>query len=990
MPAVPFHSKALIRVLALASLALACSEGHGRGVGGPANQVVLQETSPTFMDIQTINQAQPAPGGFATMPQPGADPMAVAPQQYRPGRLVNWLLFLWTALLLFSDPLPVVCQPFPLPLGPPTTPIPPAMPLLLAPPAPSLVAPSAFQWPPAQAIHPFQAKAALNDALVRIQRVPLPITNATQLLANLTGAQVVTTAPHSIPSDSANNAPVNPTGTATPTDLEAATTALAQAAIYIQTQVLDPGAKDVHGNSSSTQILAQFAAIQDQLNNALALRSSSLPNTSDALSNGLWNALASFSGIAATALATPTDLNNAALAAGTASEIDEMITNALNLNLITDLRLPATELNLERFANFSTTEGISPEKSGVGPPSIQLERPECLNCATSCNFEQTSYQYAAAIYGEEAATINLLAYAYFFTKGVQLAALDVAILANMTEPSWSGGSPPARRLLQENPVEPADSPEGLGSGPERPSTSPPSPNLPFPAPLNRYTSLQRQDLPPLLPLDTVSVQDVMNQLGIIEYTPYTPGCSQCCFLDVNKPLLAAARIGVLTAWLNSVGAGLFGLRVDLAIQAYLETLAPSQRPAAQAGIRANATQYFNEFFEGATPPSPGSGDPDASSDLNSLQASMAQITKAVGSSGAPPTPEVLSGILGPVMRNRQSSKPGTNTNLTDTAWYGLQLQTNLARQMPSAVTARLATGSLNLAQQWIADTGYLLRLLSNAVGIEANQIATARTAKVLIDDANNKTTSSVYQDSDNPLCASKKCESECNHLNFKIQYGAAKTRLVAAQIGGVAYVLALTANFINIGIDSNQIINAIVAQLNPAPPTNMTTTYLNGLSFGMRFYAEANPKPSPAMTADSFKGLSESMDASLASAMNLTQVIALPQAFLSANTFNGISEEDYDLPGVIELVKQYLHARNITGNCLPCCNLENSVEILDTDAATLLSSQFVMTGYVLTDVAAGIRIGVQALTDISLLPTLVQAINATLSAPPAPATGSNP
>ena len=1007
MPAGPFHAKALVRQLALATLALACSEGFARAMGDPAAEVVLQDASPSSMDGQVNDLAQvpveltPATSSDSE-PDEGATPgmeseQAALPEQKqrRPGTFVRWVLFLWTTLLLLSDPQLAVCQPLPLPAGPPPGPIPPALPLLLAPQSLTLVAPPTFQWLPAQVLQPFNAKdqakatAALNAALVQMLQVPLPISNATQLLANLTGARVATTAPYSLPLDAPNNA----NGTVAPTDLEAATTALFQTARYIQNNVLDPGTGGGPGNSSSAQILTQLSSIQDQLNNALALRSNSQPNTSDALSNGLWNALASFSSIASAALSTPTDLNNAALVAGTASEIDETITNFINLYLITELRLPAIELNLERFANFSRRSEKNPENSGIGPPSIEFERAECLNCTKSCNFEQNSYQYATAVYGEEGTTINLLAYAYFFIKGVQLAALDAAILANVTASSSlnstnqsncsaTGGPGPARRLLQANSMELGNSTVGTDAN----ATLPSGPGPRFPAPLDRYTSLQPQNLPPLLPLDTVSVPDVMNRLGINGYTPYDPGCTQCCFLDVNKPILAAARIAVITAWLNAIGAGLFGLRVDLATQAFLETLDPVQGPAVLAGIRSNATQYFNEFFEGATPPSPGSGDPGALPDLAVLQATMAQVTKAVGSSGAPPAPALLSGILGTAMQNRQASRQGTNTNLTDTAWYGLQILANMAAQMPSAVTVKVVTGSLNLAQQWIADTGYLLRLLSNAVGIEANQIATARASKVLLDYANNQTTNSVYQDPDNPLCGSKKCVRECNHLNFQIQYGSVDIRLVAAQIGGVAYTLAITANFMNLGMDANQIINAIIAQLNTAPPAKMAANHLSGMPFGMRFYA----KSAPAVSADSFAGLIQPMDASLASAMSLTQVIALPQAFLSADTFNGLSIEDYGLPGVIELVKQSVRASNITDNCLPCCDIENSVEILDTDAATLLSSQFVMSGYVLTDVAAGIRIGIQAITDISLLPTLVRAINATLWAPATPAMGSNP
>lgn len=471
----------------------------------------------------------------------------------------------------------------------------------------------------------------------------------------------------------------------------------------------------------------------------------------------------------------------------------------------------------------------------------------------------------------------------------------------------------------------------------------------------------------------------MNSLGFTGTPPYDPGCTPCCYLDVNKPLLVAARMSVVTAWLNAIGAGLFGLRVDLAIQAYLETLDPTQSPAALAGLQANATQYFNAFLEGANPASPGSGEPEAPSDLNVLQATLAQITRAVGSSGAPPSPEGLSGILGTAMQNRQASRQGTNTNLTDMGWFGLQVTANLATRMPSAINVARVTGSLNLAEQWVGDAGYLLRLLSNAVGIEANQIATARTAKVLTDYAHNRTTRSVYPDAGNPLCASRKCVGECNQLNYQIQYGAVKIRLVAAQLGGVAYILAVTANLINLGIDANQIINAILAQADPAPPANTTANPFYGVPFGMRFYAQSSPKASAPLTAASFGELTGPLDASLASAMNLTQVIALPQAFLSANTFNGLPIETYGLPEVIGLVKQYVRASNITNNCLPCCNIENSVEILDADVASLLSSQFVMSGYVLTDVAAGIRLGIQAITDLNLLPTLVQAINATLA-----------
>jgi hypothetical protein len=916
--------------------------------------------------------------------------------------VARWLLFLWTALLLLSDPQAAVGQPAPLPVGPQPGLSPPTPPWPSAPLAPTLVAPPAFLWPPPQGGQPANpwdqagATAALNDALAQILHAPLPIANATQLLANLTGARVATTTP-SIPSAPPNQTAVTANDPTPLTDLEAATTALFQTATFVQGNVLVPGSNGGPGLGTSAQVLAQFSSLQGQLNAALALRSSSLPNTSDAGSNALWDGLAAFAGIASAALASPTDLNNAALAAATASEIDETITNIINLYNIANIRIPAIEVNLQRFAKFSTRDGSSPETSGIGPPSIRYERHECFNCTMSCNFEQNVYQYATAVNGVDGSTINLLAYIYFFIKGVELAALETAMLANatvMSAPSsngsavhshysWTGGSPPGRRLLQANSMEPGNSAEGVASGPDA-TSSPPPPTLQFPAPLNRYASLQPPGLPALLPLDTVSVQEVLNQLGITGHTPYDPGCTQCCYLDVNKPMLAASRIAVVTAWLNAIGAGLFGLRVDLAIQAYLETLDPSQRTVALGGIRSNITQLFNEFFQGATPPPPGSSDPGAASDLNVLQAAMAQIAKTVGSSGAPPSPEQLSGILAAAMQTRLSAMPGTNTNLTDIGWYGLQALTNMAARMPSAVTVKLVTGSLGLAQQWIADSGYLLRLLSNAVGIEANQIAAARTAKILLDSANNQTASSVYPEPGNDLCASRECVRECNRLNFQIQYGAAKIRLVSAQIGGVAYILAITANFINLGIDANQIINAIIEQLNAASPANLTTSHLHGVPFGVRFQVQSTAAAAPAITADSFEGLIEPMDASLASAMNLTQVIALPQAFLSADTFNGLPIETYGLPGVIELVEQYLRASNITDSCLPCCNIENSVEILDTDVASLLSSQFVFSGYVLTDVAAGIRIGIQGITDISLLPTLLQAINATLAVPAPP------
>ena len=222
-------------------------------------------------------------------------------------------------------------------------------------------------------------------------------------------------------------------------------------------------------------------------------------------------------------------------------------------------------------------------------------------------------------------------------------------------------------------------------------------------------------------------------------------------------------------------------------------------------------------------------------------------------------------------------------------------------------------------------------------------------------------------------------------MNDQIQYGAAETRLVAAQLGGVAYILAVTANFMNLGVDANQMVNAILVQLNSVPHANLTADSLHGVSFKMRFHAQSSPEASFPRSAGIFEGLLAPMDASLASAMNLTQVIALPQAFLFANTFNGLPIETSSLPGVIELVKQYVRASNLTNNCLDCCNLENSVEILDTDAATALSSQFLLGGYVLTEVAAGIRIGLQGITDISLLSTLVEASNATLLAPRPPA-----
>lgn len=1012
MPTTPFHPKALVRLLALASLAYACTAGAAQGLEGPADEVGMPGAALTFGG----DPAPSAPDALAPMPQAGAEPAAALepeagvqlaaatsggakpdegadplvdtgkaclpePNPRRPGRLLRWLGLLWTALLVLADPQPMVCQPFPLPLGPPPAPLPPVLPLLPAPQAPLLGASPAFPGPAPQGMPPFQpmgpagATAALNDALARTRRLPLPIASATQLLANLTGARMPTAAP-----PSPSNASAGTPDTQGVTDQEAATLALVQAGSFVQDKVLEPGSKGGEHNRSSAQIMAQIASVQDQLDAALALRPNSLPTTEDAQAEAIWSALASFSGIASAALASPTALSDAILAAGTASEIDETITNFMNLYLITDLRLPGIELNVERFANFSTSDGKSPEDSGIGPPSIRVDWPGCFNCTPSCNFVQNSYQYATAVLGTEAAAINLSAYIYFFMKGVELAALDTAILAQAAAqaPSKSaapstGGPRPARRLLQAMAMEAAHPSEGTGSGPE---AAAPPPLRQFPAPLNRYPSRSHPNLPPL---DTLPVQDVMAGLGITGTTPYDPGCTACCFLEVNKPLLAAARLSVVTAWLNAIGAGLFGLRVDLAVQAFLETLDPTQRPAALGGLQANATRNFNDFLEGANPPPPGSGDPEAPSDGTVLQTTLAQIARAVGSTGAPPSPERLSGILGTAMENRRASRQGTNTNLTDVGWYGLQAMTRMATRMPSADEVQLVTGSLNLAEQWLGNAGYLLRLLSNAVALEANQIAQARAAKVLVDYAHNRTTGSVYPEAGNQLCASRKCLRECNRLNYQIQDGAVQIRLVSAQLGGVAYILAITANFINLGIDANQIINAILAQPAPAPPANMTANPWYGVPFGMRFYTQSSAKAPAPMTAASFGALLEPMDASLADAMNMTHVIALPQAFLSANTSNGLPVETYGLPGVIGLVKQYVRAANITNNCLPCCNLENSVAILDADVATLLSSQFVLSGYVLTDVAAGIRIGLQAVTDLSLLPTLVQAINATLS-----------
>ena len=1017
MPPAPFHPKTLVRSLALAALGLVCSQGAAQGRERPAEGLVQQDTSPAFTlghphdqeppapderatmppDADERATMPPAPGERATMPPapderatmpPDAEPRGVdgpeaegqllaapsweagphdgagqsfdpekavlpEPKKHRPGRLLRGVRLLWTALLLFADPQAGGCQPFPLPVGPPPGPLPPAFP-------PTLTAPAAFQWLPPQELQPLMAKdqagatAALKDALAQSLRLPLPVAEVTQVLANLTGATVATTFPPSRSSEPPDPAPMTTPDPATPTDLEAATTALADAARFVQDEVIAPGTLAAPGTRSRVQTLAQITSMKDRIDHALAQRANGLASTDDATSNAVWNALASFATLASGALASPTALNNAALIAGTASEIDETITNFINLHLVTDFRLPAIELNLERFAQFSTLEGTSPEHSGIGPPSIQAERPECLNCTRSCNFLQNSYQYATALYGEEAATINLLAYAYFFTKGVELATLDSAILANSTEQLTA---------------------KAARAAPSRKRSA-------FPAPLQHYTSLQSQDLPPLLPLDTVSVQDVMSQLGMTGPTPYDPGCTPCCFLEVNKPLLAAARISVLTAWLNAIGAGLFGLRVDLAVQAYLETLDPAQQPAALAGIQANATQYGHDFFDGATPPPPGSSQPEAASDLMALQAALAQTTLAVGSDGAPPSPQRLPAILGAAMQNRQNSRLGTNTNLTDTGWYGLQVLTNLATRMPATVSAKVVAGSVNLAQQWVANTGYLLRLLSNAVGIEANLLATTRTARILLDSANNRTQSSVDQEPGHESCASRKCVKQCNHLNFQIQYGAAKTRFVAAQIGGVAYILAVTANLMNLGVDANQIILALIAQPTALPPANRTASRRQGVAFESTF--QAPPSAAPAPSAEAFAGLIAPMDASLASAMNLTQVIALPGAFLSANTYNGLPMEIEGLPGVIEWVQQYVRAGNESNNCLPCCDIENSVEILAIDAATLLSSQFVMSGYVLTDVAAGLRIGLQATLDLSLLPTLVQATRTSLSAPTPP------
>ena len=997
---------ALVRMLALVSLGLACPEGFAQGLTNPASEVVRQEASPTLMASPDDVPADLAPGERATMPQTGPEPDPGAiqsldqeevvrpePHRHRPGRFLQWLPFLWKAFLLVADPQAAACQPFPLPGLPLPVPMPQLPPLFAAPQAPTLVVPSAFQWLPSQARQPFNAsdqagaEATLTQALDQILRMPLPTGNVSQLLANLTGTLVPPTGPPSMPSNASGNPGTDP-DPGTSTDLEAAATALAQTAGFVHENILVPGAQGEPGSSSSAQILAQLASLEGQLNSALALRAPGLVNASDTKTNALWDALAAFSGIAAGAIATPTELNNAALVAATASEIDETITNFMNVILIADLRLPATERNLERFANFSTSNGISPDNSGIGPPSIQADRPECLNCTGSCSFEQNCYQYATAVHGEAASTINLLAYAYFFIKGVELAALDTAMVANATSQLVSnntncpsmGKSPLARRLLQLQGLAWPNATEGQGSEPMATSAPPSAPGLQFPAPLSRYVSLPNADLPPMLPLDTVSVQAVMNRLGMTGATRYDPGCSQCCYLEVTKPLLAAARLSVLTAWLNAIGAGLFGLRVDLALAAYLETVAPPQRPALQAGLQANASQSFNAFFEGATPPPPASGDPHAPSDLRVLQATLAQVAKAVGADGAPPTSDQFSGILGMAMRNRLTARPGTNTNLTDTCWYGLQVLTNLTTRMPSAVTVKLVTGSLNLAQQWLGDVGYLFRLLSNAVGIEAQQMALARTTKVLVAFANNETTSSVHQAPGDLRCQSDPCVEVCNKLNFDIQYDASRIRFVTAQIGGVAYILAITANFINLGVDANQIINALIAQLNAAPPANMTANRLNGVSLGTRSQVQSNPAAAPPTTEAALAALIAPMDASLASAMNLTQVIALPQAWLSANTSSGLPGEDQGLPGVSERFQQDLLADNLTQSCLTCCNIENSVAILAIDEASLLSSQFVMSGYVLTDIAAGIRVGIQAITDISLLSTLVKASNATPSA----------
>jgi len=265
------------------------------------------------------------------------------------------------------------------------------------------------------------------------------------------------------------------------------------------------------------------------------------------------------------------------------------------------------------------------------------------------------------------------------------------------------------------------------------------------------------------------------------------------------------------------------------------------------------------------------------------------------------------------------------------------------------------SGSLNLAQQWLGNAGYLLRLISNAVGIEANRISTARATKVLVEAAGNKTTSTVNQDASQALCTSSKAVTACNHMNTRIQGGAVKVRFLAAQTGGVAYILALTANFMNLGVDANQILNVVLAD--PAPPAHP----LNGVPLG-----------SAVQAAEAVAGLIGPIQANLAGAMNETQVIALPRAFLSADTPNGLPFEDYGVPVVIEWVKRYVRERNLTDNWLPCCDTANSEAILEADLATLLSSQCLLAGYVLSDVAAGIRIGLQGLADLSLLTAMAK------------------